>query len=316
MTRRVLIYLDPEGEADSIQLLEAANRMYGATGYRSYGLRLAGTCPQAEGLLDVLLQVEDPRVRPYDAANLARCVEAAHRKHHFDAILIPATTFGRMIAPRAAMRLHVGLTADVADIHREKGRIELVRAAFGGRMRAVVAHRGRGPLMITVRKNTFTLDARIRRSTDIAPLVVDGITEPEVTLVERRPAEKAADIRESEVLVSGGGGIKEHFDQLEKLARALGGRVSASRRVVDAGLAPRRIQVGQSGKTVSPRLYIAVGISGSIQHVMGLKEVDTIIVANTDRNAPLCSLADMVVEGDGMEFVDRLTKRLLKGGKG
>ena len=128
--------------------------------------------------------------------------------------------------------------------------------------------------------------------------------------LEVKPRPRTYDIRECEVLVSGGGGVKKYFNELRRLADELGGQVSASRKIVDQGIAPRSIQVGQSGKTVNPRLYIALGIDGAIQHVEGLRNIETIISVNTSRMAPICSLSDIVVEGDAKEFIDRLTQRI------
>ena len=118
------------------------------------------------------------------------------------------------------------------------------------------------------------------------------------------------DIRHSRILVSGGGGIAASFDKLGSLARLLGGRVSVSRRLVGLGIAPRRIQVGQSGRNVNCDLYIAIGIYGAFQHVVGLNNVKHIIVVNKNRLAPICSLADVVVEGDAIEFIEKMTARL------
>jgi len=112
------------------------------------------------------------------------------------------------------------------------------------------------------------------------------------------------------VLVSGGGGVIGQFHHLERLACKLGGQVSASRKIVDHGIAPRSIQVGQSGKRVSPKLYIALGINGAVQHVEGLKQVGSIISVNLDRNAPICSLSDIVVEGDAVTFIEKLVKMI------
>ena len=118
------------------------------------------------------------------------------------------------------------------------------------------------------------------------------------------------DIRESRILVSGGGGMAGSFDSLKPLAQALGAQVSASRRLVDSGIAPRRIQVGQSGKTVNCELYIAIGIYGAFQHVIGIKKVKYLITVNRNRLAPISSLADIAVEGDTVEFIEKMTARL------
>lgn len=121
------------------------------------------------------------------------------------------------------------------------------------------------------------------------------------------------DIRDSRILVSAGGGVAASFQRIKGLADALNARVSVSRRLVDKGIAPRRIQVGQSGKRVNCDLYIAIGIYGAFQHVVGLRNVKHIIVVNRNRLAPICSLADIVAEGDAAEFVDKLTARVQGG---
>ena len=121
---------------------------------------------------------------------------------------------------------------------------------------------------------------------------------------------EAYDIRESRILVSGGGGVAGSFGKLQPLARALNAKVSSSRRLVDGGVAPRRIQVGQSGKRVSCDLYIAIGIYGAFQHVVGINKVKHLIVVNTDSLAPICSLADIVVQDDAIDFIEKLTARI------
>jgi electron transfer flavoprotein alpha subunit len=139
---------------------------------------------------------------------------------------------------------------------------------------------------------------------------VQDMKTPGLRLIERQEKSKTRDIRKSEVLISGGGGVVRDFHLLERLAEALHGMVAASRKVVDMGKAPRAIQVGQSGKIVSPRLYIALGISGSAQHVAGIRNAEYIISVNTDLQAPIFSMSDIVVEGDSRAFVEGLLKRI------
>jgi electron transfer flavoprotein alpha subunit len=118
------------------------------------------------------------------------------------------------------------------------------------------------------------------------------------------------DIRDSEILISGGNGVKDAFSDLYQLADALNGTVAASRKLVDQGIAPRSLQVGQSGKTVSPRLYMALGIHGTMQHIAGLRGIESIISINTNRNAPICSLSELVVHGDAAEFINKMVKKI------
>ena len=317
--KKALIYIDPEAAAGSVDLLEAVRQMYGQGDFVSYGLCLGSPDNRTLGALDNLIFIEDSALQPHDIIGITGCIEELQGEYGFDAVLIPATTFGRMLAPRAAMRLHTGLVADVTAIRHRNGLLELVRPAFSGRMLAGIVVRGRGPVMMSVRQNTFVYRKADDTAAKKAPSVVYHSPKRKeasgVRLVKRELKPDTDDIRESDILISGGGGVLRSFNRLEALAKELDGMVSASRRVVDSGAAPRHIQVGQSGKTVSPRLYLALGISGSIQHVVGLKNAEYIISVNSDRHAPICSLSDIVVEGDARDFIERMIQRLQQDGQ-
>ena len=164
--------------------------------------------------------------------------------------------------------------------------------------------------MMSVRPRVFTYGKPVIKSAEFIDVDVQDMKTPGVRLIERQEKSEARDIRTSEVLISGGGGVIRDFHLLERLAEALHGMVAASRKIVDMGKAPRAIQVGQSGKIVSPRLYIALGISGSAQHVAGIRNAEYIISVNTNRQAPICSMSDIVVEGDSRAFVEGLLKRI------
>ncbi|MGC9313145.1 MAG: electron transfer flavoprotein subunit alpha/FixB family protein [Sediminispirochaetaceae bacterium] len=328
--RKVLIYLDPDAVKASIDLLDATEQMYGPGGFESYGLCIGDIPEETRGIFDFLVRVPEDLVPRYDAMNIAACIGDLHAEYEFDAILIPASCFGRMIAPRAAMRLRSGLVADVTAIRHRDGEVEMVRPAFSGRMLAGIVKQGRTPVMMSVRQSVFAFQGGKTKDTGLIEYTPGssrasrspqssgfprGGEKPGVRLLETRAKNISEDIRESEILISGGGGIQRHFDQLEELARELGGMVSASRKAVDSGAAPRHIQVGQSGRTVSPRLYFAIGISGSIQHVVGLKNAEFIISVNADPRAPICSLSDIVVEGDARDFLRRMLERIKKDGQ-
>jgi electron transfer flavoprotein alpha subunit len=288
------------------------NEMYGSGGSKSYALCLGNPDAGIPEAVDHVIAIDSDRIEPHDVSNLTNCVEELHGRYRFDAVLIPATTFGRMLAPRAAMRLHVGLVADVTAIRRRRGQVEMVRPAFSGRMQAGIVNLGRVPVMMTVRRNVFARPGKQDRGSpaEVVRFTPRKLEQGGIRLTAIRAKPSSRDIRESEVLVSGGGGVVRSFDQLAPLAEALGGTVSASRKVVDSGKAPRHVQVGQSGKTVSPRLYVAVGISGSIQHIVGLKTAECIIAVNSDRHAPICSFSDIVVECDAREFIPRMVRRI------
>lgn len=311
MMKKSLIYIDQENVKNSVDLLEVVRRIYG-TDCETYGIIVNGTCDEAKGHFDILIQVSEEKVFLHDARSVTDLLQELQIAHDFDTIVIPATNFGRMLAPRLAMRLHVGLVADVTAIAVENNQLEMIRPAFSGKIMAGIIQQGKGPTMMSVRPNVFTYDRKAEKSTLVVQYHPTKLRESGIKLIETHEKEQTYDIRDSKVLISGGGGTIKSFDRLEELACALGGHVAASRKIIDKGIAPRSIQVGQSGRTVNPKLYIALGISGAIQHIEGLKHVETIISVNTNRNAPICSLSDLVVEGDAAEFIERLTNRINK----
>lgn len=308
--KKSLIFMDEEDVDSSVDLLEAVGQIYRDEGYETYAFCVNQPVDAVKCYFDFVLSVQDDRLQSYDMVNLTNCLEELHMAYGFDSILIPATYLGRMLAPRLAMRLGVGLVADVTGIGFNDGALEMVRPAFSGKLFAGVTNRNRRPVMMSVRPNVFTYSSKPSKEAEIIPFEPATLQPGKIKLLEVKSKERAKDIRESEVLVSGGGGAAGHFDQLYQLADELGGMVSASRRVVDSGIAERSIQVGQSGKTVSPKLYIALGIYGSLQHMEGLKNVENIISVNTNRNAPICSLSDIIVEGDSKEFIEKLLAKI------
>jgi len=308
--KRVLVYIDEDAVEDSIDLLEVGRLVYGARGFHSYALAVGGRYGAAGKLFDYVFRVKNGLLPNYDGSAIAHCIANLHQIYHFDAIVVPATHCGRMIAPRAAMRLHAGLVADVTGIETDGNNVLMTRPAFNGRMLAMVVCRGDGPVMMSVRRRAFTYGEPIFKSANFLDVDLQDLQSQSLRLIERREKPVNRDIRESKVLISGGGGVVRDFHLLEQLAEALHGMVAASRRVVDMGVAPRAVQVGHSGKTVKPRLYIALGISGSAPHVAGIRNTEYIISVNKNREAPICSISDIVVEGDGRVFVEELLKRI------
>jgi len=222
--------------------------------------------------------------------------------------LLPTTMNGMAIAPRIAMRLNTGLTADVTDVADG----QLIRPAFDGKILAgIVNEEGARPLMATIRTGAFEYSLQMAKNAHIIEHVFNNYIDSGLQLIETREKPPSKDIRTSRVLIAGGGGIAKDFYKLEDLAKALNGQVAASRRIVDAALARRKIQVGQSGKTVSPDLYIAFGIHGALQHVEGLKNVKHLIVVNTDKYAPIRYMANIIVEGDATTFLELLIGRIM-----
>ena len=307
--KRCLIYLERDHYKNSEELLEAAKQIYEFEAYETYGVSVGTSADAAFGLFDKMIEITNSNLREYDIGSIASVLEELHLKHPFDSILFPATQTGRMLAPRLAMKLNAGLIADITAIRRSNGTLEIVRPAFGGKLMAGIVSTG-GPLMMTVRQNVFSYLPESKKRTETMQYHPKHITENQITLLGIREREAGTDIRDSEVLISGGGGVMKDFPKLKLLADEMNAQVASSRKNVDNGIAPRSIQVGQSGKTVSPRLYFALGISGSIQHIEGLKNVETIISVNTNKNAPICSISDIFVEGDALQFIEKLIDKI------
>lgn len=308
--KKCLIFLDSEQIQNSIELLEVARRMFPDEHWVSYGVAINYSPLEAHGFFDFIIQVHAQNIKQYNIKEITNAISDIHKQYNFDVILIPATWCGRILAPRLAVKLQTGLTADVTEIRHKEDTIEMVRPVFSSRLMAGIVNKGNGPVMMSVRQNVFKYTHKTNKQTQFVEF--DYLSDEQAGIRQVSVYEKSQsyDIRESSILVSGGGGVGKDFYRLEALAEVLKGHVAASRRIVDKGIAPRSIQVGQSGKTVSPKLYIALGIYGAIQHVEGLKNVDCIISVNTNTNAPICSLSDIVVEGDALLFVDLLTERI------
>jgi electron transfer flavoprotein alpha subunit len=308
--KSVLVYIDEDALAYSVDLLEIARLMYGKRAFKAYALSAAGEHAEIQSLFDYVCIPRKESLANFEAARIAHCIELLHREYSFDAILIPATHCGRMIAPRAAMRLRAGLVADVTAVGTDGDEVLMVRPAFSGRMLATVGCREGGPVMMSVRPRAFSYQERTLKAGTLLEFNAPSLNGPGIRLIERRGKAESHDIRESEVLISGGDGAIRDFPQMERLAQLLHGRVAASRKAVDKGTAPRSIQVGQSGKIVSPRLYIALGISGSAQHVAGIRNAEYVISVNTDRHAPICSMSDIIVEATSGSFLNGLLQKI------
>lgn len=305
--------MDPEQMQNSFDLLEVARQIYPSESYESYGVIINHLHLEALGLFDYIIQIQNEKVVTYNLKLVTDIMVSLYEQFKFDAILIPATWSGRMLAPRLAVRLQIGLTADVTEIrYTDDGALELIRPAFSGRLLAGIVNTGFGTVMMSVRQNVFRYWNSEEKETQIIYFSYEFSGESGIRQINIEEKVRSYDIRKSEILISGGGGIGRGFHKLDALAEALHGQVAASRQIVDKGIASRNIQVGQSGKTVSPKLYMALGIHGAIQHVEGLKNVANIISVNTNSSAPICSLSDLVVEDDAMVFIDLLLERIKK----
>jgi electron transfer flavoprotein alpha subunit len=254
------------------------------------------------------------------------CAEALARliaEQRPEIVLAGATSRGRSLMPRVAVLCATGLTADCTglEIEPDTGNLRQTRPAFGGNVMATIVTRRHRPQMATVRPKVLDLPTPsgsaqpvVRRWTPRDELLRAGVE----IIERRRGARESVNIAEADVLVSGGRGIggAEGFDLLRELADLLGGEVAASRAAVDAGWAPYERQVGQTGKTVQPGLYVAVGISGSVQHRAGMQSAGTIVAVNSDPEAPIFQVADYGIVGDWRRVVPAIIGGLRHGSEG
>lgn len=231
-------------------------------------------------------------------------------------VLFGATEFGRSLAPRVAARLHTGLTADctVLEIDKEKRLLQQTRPAFGGNLMATIVCPGHRPQMATVRPGVFRQGQPRARAGRVVPVPVPE-DKGRTALLCSRPAAHSASIADASVIVAVGKGIgnQKNMQYARELARLLGGQVGASRPLVDAGWAEYPMQVGQTGRTVAPKLYIACGISGAIQHLAGMSNAETIVAINTDPDAPIFNVAHYAVVGDCVEVLKQMIAALGQG---
>ncbi|PLW78300.1 electron transfer flavoprotein subunit alpha/FixB family protein [Cohaesibacter celericrescens] len=313
---RTLIIIEQQQTRAGLDLLDVARQIYGDVPGETYALLINGDQAPLIGRFDTLFSVQDSAIRSYDQLAISGVVTGLHHDYNFDCILMVHTQWSGMLLPRVAAKLNAGLVTDVRgvsyapdDDQNQNQRPHFIRpAAAHSRMDAIDCNAA-GPIMLTVRSGSFHSSDRGGKKTRIVEPKGLAYRTGGLRLIQKQ--EKLDyDICDSEILISGGGGVARDFEALKPLAQALGGQVSASRSLVDRGLAPKPIQVGQSGKTVSPRLYMALGIHGAMQHVVALKNVDTIISVNTNENAPICSLSDIVVKGDALAFVGKLLKKI------
>ncbi|QJA05354.1 electron transfer flavoprotein subunit alpha/FixB family protein [Thermosulfurimonas marina] len=262
--------------------------------------------------------IDDPVLSYYRNQPYAHGVVKLCRKYQPEILLLGATTLGRDLAGSIATALETGLTADVTglEIDPETKNLIMTRPAFGGNIMASILCPDHRPQMSTVRPRTFPLpESDPSRQGEIVREEL-GLSEEEVAVkrVDFIAKEKTVNLEYAEVIVSGGRGLgaPEKFEMLRELARLLGGEVGASRAVVDAGWISYEHQVGQTGKTVRPKVYIACGISGAIQHRVGMQNADFIIAINTDPQAPIFRIADLGIVGDLHQVIPALIEAVRK----
>ncbi|MBO4809579.1 MAG: electron transfer flavoprotein subunit alpha/FixB family protein [Lachnospiraceae bacterium] len=281
----------------------------------------------AEYGADRIIVVDDPELKDYRTEPYAHALASVINEYKPEIMLVGATAIGRDLGPTVSARVATGLTADCTvleigdfplvpipgkESEQKHNQLLMTRPAFGGNTIATIACPNNRPQMATVRPGVMQKIEPVKGAKAEIIEFNPGFTPNNkyVTIKEVVKAVKdVADIMDAKVLVSGGRGVgsAENFKILEELAEAVGGVVSCSRAVVDSGWKPKDLQVGQTGKTVRPNVYFAIGISGAIQHVAGMEESDVIIAINKDEDAPIFDVADYGVVGDLNKIVPQLT---------
>lgn len=284
----------------------------------------------AEYGADRVIVVDDPELKEYRTEPYAQALTAVINEYKPDIMLVGATAIGRDLGPTVSARVQTGLTADCTSLEigdfplvarpghedeQKHNQLLMTRPAFGGNTIATIACPDNRPQMSTVRPGVMQKLEPVKGA-QAEVIVFDAKLTPNDKYVEIQEVVKAVkdtvDIQKAKILVSGGRGVgsPENFAILEELADALGGEVSCSRAVVDNGWKPKDLQVGQTGKTVRPQVYFAIGISGAIQHTAGMEESDLIIAINKDETAPIFDVADYGIVGDLNKIVPKLTAML------
>ena len=261
-----------------------------------------------------VLAVQDPRLRYYSTTAYAKIVAEIVKKEAPSCIFLPASQMGKDLAPRVAAKLSAGIAVDCIALKVTGGDIIATRPVYAGKAMVDVKVTSSVKLF-TLRPNVFTASAMNGASINCEHISIELTDADFATRVTGvKIAEGRPDVTEAGIIVSGGRGMKgpENFHLIEKLADVLGAAVGASRAVVDAGWRPHDEQVGQTGKTVSPSLYIACGISGAVQHLAGMSTSKYIVAINKDKDAPIFQVADYGVVGDVFEIIPVLTEELRK----
>jgi electron transfer flavoprotein alpha subunit len=261
-----------------------------------------------------ILAVQQPKLETYSSTAYAKIIAEVAKKEQASVVLLPATAMGKDCAPRVAVKLEAGLAADCTAIKTDGGTIIATRPIYAGKVLTDVKINS-SIKVITIRPNVFPTGTSTGTTAHVEVVDIPLAESDFASLViETSQALGKVDVAEANIIVSGGRGMKgpENFKMLEDLAGVLGGAVGASRAVVDAGWRPHSEQVGQTGKTVSPSLYIAVAISGAIQHLAGMSSSKYIVAINKDKDAPIFQTADYGIVADAFEIVPALTQGIHK----
>jgi electron transfer flavoprotein alpha subunit len=318
----ILVFVEQRGGAVKRAGLEALSqgRRMSAAGMGPVtavviGANVAAAASQAASAgAERVLSIDHADLANYAPAAYAGAVAEAVKKADPSAILFPASSMGKDLGARVAARLGWPLATDVVELSADGGKLRGKRPVYSGK--AVASFEVAAPAVVTLRPNVFRAEAAAGSAGAVEALAwAPSASDLKSRVVEvLAPEEKELDVAEAQIIVSGGRGLKEpqHFELVRRLANALGGAVGASRAVVDAGWIEHKHQVGQTGKVVSPALYIACGVSGAIQHLAGMSTSRVIVAINKDAEAPIFKIANYGIVGDLFEVVPKFIEEVEK----
>ena len=307
----------------SYELISEAKKLAGDLGCEVTAVLLGHKVSELAASLgkygaDRVLIVDDPALETYMTEPYTHALVEIIKAKKPEAMLLGATAIGRDVGPRVSARVKTGLTADCTKltIDPETKNLQMTRPAFGGNIMATIICPRTRPQIATVRSGVMQRNTDNSKAPQIEEFSVKDLAASknvEILEVIKKTGGKT-DITEATVLVSGGRGMggQQNFTILDELAKTLGGTFSSSRAGVDSGWAEKERQVGQTGKTVRPNLYVACGISGAVQHLAGMEESEVIIAINKDPHAPIFEVADFGVVGDALKIVPQLTDKVNK----
>jgi electron transfer flavoprotein alpha subunit len=314
----ILVYLEERNghiRKPSLEAISAAQALGGTVVAAIIGPEVNALTEEAKKLnLTAVYTASDGRLANYSSKATGRALAQIAKESKADVVLVGATGRGKDLAPRVAIRLEAGYVPDVTAFSNEGGEIVATHPVYAGKAQMNV--KVTTPIKVySTRPNLWKPSKEASASPEVKSVAVNF---EESDFKERTKelvlSQGKLDVAEAEIIVSGGRGMRgpEHWALIENLAEAFGGAIGATRAVVDAGWRPHAEQVGQTGKTVSPTLYVAVGISGAVQHLAGMSSSKTIVAINKDENAPIFSIADYGLIGDAFEVLPALTEEIKK----
>lgn len=318
MTKKIAVFIEQrsgEIKKASLQAASAAVQMAKSLNAEVVAVTCAAELTDFQRLgsagVPALMHLHHPEFGLYSSSGYADALTPYLQEIGAEYIFFAHTAMGRDLAPKLAVRLQAGILADCIEVTATEKGVKATRPVYAGKalLETEITEKVK---IVTLRPNVFPL------LSNSVECIVEKKIVPEPNfgcrVIEYKKAEGKLDVAEAEIIVSGGRGLKgaEHFSLIEDLAESLGAAVGASRAVVDAGWRPHSEQVGQTGKTVSPNLYIACGISGAIQHMAGMASSKCIVAINKDKDAPIFTIADYGIIGDVFEVLPALTAEIRK----